>query len=122
MEGDEITKLEGIEVPAGFAGDEIGHKIPEDAPSQRAARAPALLSAASLLALHVASRPRAARAGAALRLALHVASRPRRNLSARVQHFEFNSSTFYCSNFTNLSVQFQHFYYQMLNWFSKILN
>ena len=64
------------EVPAGFAGDEIGHKIPEDAPSQRAARAPALLSAASLLALHVASRPRAARAGAALRRV--VARAPRR--------------------------------------------
>ena len=43
MEGDEITKLEGIEVPAGFAGDEIGHEIPEDAPPQRAARAPTLL-------------------------------------------------------------------------------
>ena len=25
MEGDEITKLEGIEVPTGFAGVEIGH-------------------------------------------------------------------------------------------------
>ena len=32
MEGDEITKLEGIEVPVGFAGDEIGHEIPEVAP------------------------------------------------------------------------------------------
>jgi len=32
MEGDEVTKLEGIEVPAGFAGDEIGHEIAEVAP------------------------------------------------------------------------------------------
>ena len=43
MEGDQITKPEWIEVPAGFARDEIGHEIPKDAPPQRATRAPALL-------------------------------------------------------------------------------
>ena len=39
MEGDQITKPEWIEVPAGFARDEIGHEIPKDAPLQHTARA-----------------------------------------------------------------------------------
>ena len=114
MEGDEITKLEGIEVPAGFAGDEIGHEIPEDAPPQRAARAPTLLppcsaAACALLRCRVVAR-------ASRRLSSE------KKLSARVQHFEFIISTFYASNFNNSSVQFQHFYCQMLNRFKKILN
>jgi len=53
-----------LQVPAGFARDEIGHEIPKDAPPQRATRAPALLpprSAAVCALLHrraVARAPR----------------------------------------------------------------
>jgi hypothetical protein len=41
--------------------------------------------------------------------ALRAATRRRKSLSARVQHFEFNISTFCASNFNNSSVQFQYF-------------
>jgi len=90
--------MEGIEVPAGFAHDEIGHEIPKDAPPQCTARTLALLPLLGAAVCALLRRRAVARAPRCCS--------PEMKLSACVQHFEFNISTFLASNFNNLSVQF----------------
>ena len=92
MEGDQITKPEGIEVPAGFARDEIGHEIPKGCAA--AAHSPRC-------SLRAASLPAHCCAAAAPLPALPL-------VAEKACLFVFNilNLTFHSFNFNNSSIQF----------------
>ena len=92
------------------------------APPQLAAPAAGYAAAAAHALLHrCRRRPRAA-APPSRRMRSVQSLTGEEAWPVAVQYFESNISTFHTFNFNVSSIQFQYFYYQMLNQFNKMLN